>query len=159
MKKLTFIILIATLGFGCDESVSSSEWSGQIESDYIIFGHFYGFCGGENCIEIFKLTREDLFEDTNDFYPNSDQLYNGKFKKLDQAQFDKLNNLNFNVPTELLNQTQTIIGAPDAADGGGLYFQLSDGRFWLIDMNEESLPEYLHPLRNQIRLAISLINE
>ena len=33
-------------------------------SDYIIFGHFYGKCVGEQCIEIFRLENEKLFEDT-----------------------------------------------------------------------------------------------
>ena len=45
------------------------------KSDYIIFGHFYGKCMGEQCVEIFRLENEKLFEDTKDQYPNSAEFY------------------------------------------------------------------------------------
>jgi hypothetical protein len=46
-------------------------------SDYLIFGHFYGECSGERCIEIFKLEKDKLFEDKADQYPNYDAFYEG----------------------------------------------------------------------------------
>lgn len=47
------------------------------DSDYIIFGHFYGFYIGENCIDIYRLENSKIFEDTKDKYPNSQDYYIG----------------------------------------------------------------------------------
>lgn len=153
--KLLFTVLIFS---NCsDQTPAPSEFI-PLNTDYIIFGHFYGMCGGEECIEIFKATSTSLYEDSNDSYPNSNQIYDGEFKKLDQSKFDKIKGISFEIPIELLNETETVIGAPDAADGGGIYLQLSNGQYWLLDMNENYLPEYLHPLQKNIRTAIAEIN-
>ncbi|MEP4095596.1 hypothetical protein [Reichenbachiella sp.] len=161
MKIITYLVLSAVVLSSCGSQspVPNELNQGSSNSEYIIFGHFYGFCGGEECIEIFKVTNDALFEDTNDFYPNSDNVYDAEFAQLDQSKFNKLKNLNFVIPDRLFDETKIIIGAPDAADGGGIYLQLSDGRYWLLDMSLTYLPEYLHPLREQIRLTIEKINE
>ena len=46
-------------------SCSKSDEGKGINS-YLIFGHSYGECRGDLCIEIFKLTNSQLFEDVND---------------------------------------------------------------------------------------------
>ena len=52
----------------------------------LTFGHYFGFCQGEECIEIFKLTNSELSEDTTDQYPGQ-QFYNGMFIALSQEKF------------------------------------------------------------------------
>lgn len=159
----TYIIIgIFLATTSCNEVPLPAELSGESsngENDFIIFGHFYGFCGGEGCIEIFKITSSSLYEDTNDFYPSSEERYNANFKILDQSKFDKIKNVSLNIPEELLSETERIIGSPDAGDWGGIYLELSTGEFWLLDMNKDYLPTYLHDLRDQIRETISKVNE
>ncbi|SMD33055.1 hypothetical protein SAMN04488029_1419 [Reichenbachiella faecimaris] len=161
MKKyITLILTILCLTTCKDQAVfPNSELQTESDTDYIIFGHFYGFCLGERCIEIFKLTNTSLLEDTNDFYPSSQEAYDGAYVSVEQSKFNKLKDIKFEIPDELLNETEKVIGTPDAADGGGIYIELPDGRYWLLDMNEYYLPEYLHPLREQIRAAIAKISE
>lgn len=159
MKHTIVLAYLLCVLSSCDNQSPSPEGAELADKEYLIFGHYYGFCVGEGCIEIFKLTKSNLYEDTNDHYPSSNKSYQGEFIKLDESRFNKLKDLNFEVPSELLNETKPVIGAPDAADGGGIYLELPDGSYWLIDMNENYLPEYLHPLRENIRTAISLINE
>jgi len=66
MKRL-WLILIVFLIISCEERAPDDVLS---EIDYLIFGHYYGKCIGEECIEIFKLTKTKLYEDINDNYPS-----------------------------------------------------------------------------------------
>lgn len=132
------------------------------KGDYIIFGHFYGYCRGEHCIEIFKLTDDGLYEDKNDTYPSSESPYNGNFEPMSQKKFQKVRSLANKVPQELLNESKHLIGAPDAADGGGIYFEYSIGgkrHYWLIDQMDENIPEYLRPFKEEINNAIEKVSD
>jgi hypothetical protein len=51
-------------------------------SDYIIFGHFYGMCTGEQYFEIFRLEKDKLFEDTKDQYPSRIDFYDGNYGRI-----------------------------------------------------------------------------
>ncbi len=73
-------------------------------SDYFIFGHFYGYCVGEGCVEIFKIEGENLYEDENDFYPTSTDFYKAKWKMLDKTEYEKVKNIGEFIPEELLNE-------------------------------------------------------
>jgi hypothetical protein len=155
MKRAIWIIVV----------LSSCEYENLEEqttnTNYIVFGHFYGFCVGEKCIEIFKLTSTTLYEDTNDKYPSLSQPYEGTFQQLDQALFEKVKDLRTKVPQELLATDSGVIGQPDAGDWGGLYFEISiqgKKQFWLIDKMRTNLPEYLKPFADDIESAIALIN-
>lgn len=144
-------------------SSSCAEQKVQPKDDtYILFGHFYGFCMGEQCIEIFKLTDSELFEDLKDQYPSSQEFYNGDYKKLDQQKFELVKSLKDNIPFELTQEKNHRIGTPDVTDGGGVYFAMvneSGTKFWLIDQFESNIPEYLRPFKDQINQSISLIND
>ncbi|ELR73542.1 hypothetical protein C900_02627 [Fulvivirga imtechensis AK7] len=132
------------------------------KGEYIIFGHFYGFCQGEHCIEIFKLTGDQLYEDRNDTYPSSESPYNGDFEAMAQEKYQKVRSLANKVPRELLNNTEHLIGAPDAADGGGIYFEYAMGgkrHYWLIDQMDDNIPEYLRPFKEEINKAIEKISD
>lgn len=153
MKKLTLFYLFSILLLGC-----SSDNDIQLnDGDYLIFGHFYGFCIGENCVEIFKLTRENLYEDSNDNYAN--EPFN--FKKLSNNKFELTKDLIGFFPSELLSEKETILGCPDCADGGGIYIEYSkDGevKSWRIDQIKENVPSYLHNFMDKVNTKISLIN-
>lgn len=158
LKNLISSLVILFLFISCDKKdenlVSTSE--------YILFGHFYGFCAGEQCVEIFKLTDSELFEDIKDTYPSWDTFYEGQYKQLSNDQFELVKSIKDNIPFDLTQEKGHVIGSPDASDRGGVYFAIVDGqgtKFWLIDQFDQNIPEYLRPFKDQINQSISLINK
>jgi len=127
-------------------------------SDYLIFGHFYGECVGEGCIEIFKLANGEVFEDTLDRYPVLDELPNPtNFVRLPNDRFQKVKFIFERFPKELFEEDAIYIGQPDAGDWGGFYVETNIGgvrRYWLIDKKKSNLPEYLHDFTNSLNDAI-----
>ncbi|CAH8284828.1 hypothetical protein EV196_101186 [Mariniflexile fucanivorans] len=154
MKKIILLILVSIFIYGC----SSKDEIQVYDGDYLIFGHFYGFCIGENCVEIFKLTNENLYEDSNDNYAS--KPFN--FEVLDNAKFEAVKDLVDAFPTKLLDEKEEIIGCPDCADGGGLYIEYSKNGVvssWRIDQMKNNVPEYLHPFMDTVNMKIALINK
>lgn len=150
MKKLlpALFLLVA-----CDQT-------NEFNYEYVTFGHFHGFCAGESCIEMYRLTNESVSEDTNDTYPRSDAPYEGNFQKLDDSLFDAAQENLVEIPSELLSTPSGVIGMPDAADGGGIYFEVivkGERKFWLIDKNRQYLPEYLHAFVDRVEAAIDVL--
>lgn len=144
----SFILLTS----GCNEDLKPSK------SGYIIFGHFYGECMGEQCIEIFRLEEDQLFEDSNDRYPNSTGFYAGKWKKLSEQKFNDTKDLINGFPLDLLNETSTVIGQPDAGDWGGLYIEYNfDGirKFWLLDQMKSNVPAEYHNFIDRVNEKIN----
>lgn len=127
------------------------------DQDYLVFGHFYGMCAGEGCVEIFKLTNSGLFEDTEDDYSGRDL----NFIKLDNKKFELVKGLMDYFPNKLLNENDTILGCPDCADGGGLFIQYYHNgslKSWRIDQAKSQVPNYLHEFIDQVNRKIQLIN-
>ncbi|HCS20812.1 MAG TPA: hypothetical protein DIW47_09675 [Bacteroidetes bacterium] len=125
--------------------------------DYIVFGHFYGECMGEGCIEIFKLKEDKLLEDTNDLYPNSKDFYNGHYIQLSEQKFNATKELTSLFPPDLLNETKTVFGSPDAADGGGLYIEYNANgvrKFWLFDQMKGNVPSKYHAFMDKVNEKI-----
>ena len=129
------------------------------DGDYLIFGHYYGFCLGEECIETFKLTDSKLYEDTNDNYSGED--FN--FVALDQSLFEQVKDLEVAFPSELFSDDgDGTFGCPDCADGGGLFIQKVIGgetNTWRIDQTKQNVPKYLHTFMDKINEKIALINQ
>ena len=128
------------------------------EVDYLIFGHYYGMCQGEGCVETFKITRDQLFEDTNDPYAGGGDF---DFQPLEIEKFEQVKDLVEFFPEKLWNSEEKTFGCPDCADGGGLYIELSgNGRVksWRIDQSKRNVPEYLHNFMEKVNEKISLIN-
>ena len=122
-------------------------------SDSITFGQFFGFCQGEQCIEIYKLTSSGLYEDITDKYPGRDEPYSGDFRKMADEKFQLAKGFESNIPGELLSQKERVIGMPDAGDWGGYYFEVSingERNFWIIDKNQLYLPENLKPFASEL---------
>ena len=127
------------------------------EQNFLIFGHFYGKCIGEGCVETFKLTDKKLFEDTIDDYIGQ----NFEFMELENDKFEKVKNLVDFFPNQLLNKSETVFGCPDCADGGGLFIQYSESgnlKSWRIDQSKNNVPTYLHNFIDKVNEKIGVIN-
>ena len=156
MKTLKFIVsgILILFNVSCDKDARFE----LEETDYLIFGHFYGECIGEGCVETFKLTDEKLFEDTYDNYSGED--FN--FIELGKDKFEEVKNLAQLFPDQLLNEEESTFGCPDCADGGGLFIQYSDNgkiRSWRIDQVKENVPGYLHDFMDAVNEKIKMIND
>lgn len=156
MKRIILLVLLAT---ACQtENVNR----GKMSSDYIVFGHFYGECVGEKCVEIYRLTSNSLYEDKSDSYPSFDKPYNGDFELLDNSLFERIKDLRDEIPTDLLTINSAVIGQPDAGDWGGIYFEMEVGgeqKYWLIDKMKSNIPKSLRPFIETIENKIQLIND
>jgi hypothetical protein len=158
MSKFRLLIAAIVLVTGS----CSQEEELPRQNDRLVFGHFYGYCVGEQCIEIFKLTESNLYGDNADNYPSSAKPYEGNFIKMDQEKFELVKDLVQNIPDTLINTQDTIIGAPDYADGGGIYFAIDNEngtRYWLIDQMKYNIPEELHPFVDEVNRNIALISD
>ena len=155
MKALHFLWMLLLLTISaCDDDDSP-----QLDDNAtLIFGHFYGFCFGESCVEVFQLTHEGLFEDTNDNL-GAQEPYD--FVKLDDAIFQQVRDLPDFLPQELLKASEDTFGCPDCADQGGLvviYEKNGLRMSWTIDQFQQNVPEYLHEFMDKVNEKIALIN-
>lgn len=154
MRNFMFLLVVALTFSSCNSDDDATFEDG----DYLIFGHFYGMCVGETCVETFKLTDNRLYEDSLDDYTATDF----KFYQLGQDLFDQVKDLKNDFPEQLLLEDETFFGCPDCADGGGLLIQLfKDGKLytWKIDQMKENVPEYLHDFMDKVNAKIALIND
>lgn len=154
MKKLIYLVLLSLFIFSCspDDGMPNENF------DYIIFGHFYGFCLGETCIETFKLDSEQLYEDIEDNY--SGGPFN--FKILDHTKFEIAKDIINFLPAKLLSETNATLGCPDCTDGGGFFIEYSKNgkvKSWKIDRIKNNVPSYLHDFMDKVNDKIKLINK
>lgn len=155
MKRLCMLLLVAV---ACD----SDSAEAPVVAEGIVFGHYYGMCFGEHCVEIFKLTGEAVYEDQRDAYPNYLSAYEGDYVKLDASKFAAVKSLKDEIPPALLSVTQTVIGEPDAGDWGGLYFEMTyqgEKRYWLIDKMDANLPDNLIPFKHKLEDHIHALSQ
>ncbi len=126
----------------------------NVSSDYLIFGHYYGECMGEECIETFKLTDTQIYEDLIDDYSNNEF----EFEKLNTSKFKKAKSLNTSIPAQLIAEKDSTFGCPDCADGGGIFIRhANDGiiKTWRIDQTKSNIPDYLHDFIDKVNETIS----
>ena len=155
MKKTILGLLTIGILFACNKD-DDSEININ-EQNFLIFGHFYGECFGEGCVETFKLTDKSLYEDTIDDYNGQ----NMEFVELENETFEQVKNIMDFFPNQLLNQNETVFGCPDCADGGGLFIQYSENgnkKSWRIDQVKDNVPTYLHNFIDKVNEKIGLIN-
>jgi hypothetical protein len=151
-----FLALIFLLIF------SSCSKENNEESNFLVFGHFYGECIGEQCVEIFKLTSTDLSEDSKDNYPGQSSFYNANFNPVSNDKFELVKGLADYFPTIFWNENETVIGQPDAGDWGGFYIEIknSEGHdFWLLDKNKNYAPAEYHAFIDTLNSKIALISD
>lgn len=151
--KTTLIVLLTIGLFSCQKDSSAVS--------YLIFGHFYGECWGEQCVEIFRLKDGQLSEDRNDDYPSGSSRYEGNYRRLSHSLYKKVQDLYAQVPIDLLKEERTIIGQPDAGDWGGLYIEYAGDdqrRFWLLDQKKDNIPNDLWGFVDLVSAKIKIIN-
>lgn len=149
------LVLFFSLSCGKEQEVKVTENN----TDYLIFGHFYGHCTGEACVETFKLTKNKLFEDSNDEYSATEPF---NFTELPSGKFEKVKELMDSFPVELLNEKEITLGCPDCHDQGGIFIQYSKNgsiKRWRIDQDKRDTPAYLHDFMDKVNEKIALINE
>jgi hypothetical protein len=162
MRTLIFfmITLAVSLAACCDEE-NNNPVGGD---EFFVFGHFYGECGGEGCVEIFKLEDGKLFEDTLDQYPNSTAPYVGAWIELPAAKYQDVKDIIEEIPAALYAESEVVLGQPDGGDWGGIYVQTIDpatntARFWLLDKMETNMEAVYNEFVNEIEQRIELINQ
>ena len=154
MKKVFTLLMAIVILTSCNKDEDSITIN---EQNFLVFGHFYGMCVGEGCVETYKLTDLKLYEDILDDYSGQ----NLDFVELDNETFEQINDLVDFFPNQLLNETDTVFGCPDCSDGGGLFIQYSDNgnlKSWRIDQFQENVPSYLHSFIDKVNEKIVLIN-
>ncbi len=138
--------------------IASTTNTNNASDSSLIFGHAYGMCQGEHCVETFKLTESKLFEDKKDDY--SHQSFD--FEQLSNSKHNQVKDLLNQVPNALLTHETGRIGCPDCADGGGIYISVVDNgqnKSWFIDNNLSNVPTELHAFVKQIRKKIKILQE
>ena len=154
MKNILLIAALAILA-ACNKE-EDNDIQGMTE-DTFIFGHFYGECFGESCVEIFKIEDDKLYEDLTDEYPGQ-APYNFEWIELSDDKYQMAKDLPGFFPEPLKEESETTIGIPDAGDWGGFIIGKpveGELRFWLIDTMKDNIPTYLHEFNDQIELTIS----
>ena len=162
MKTRVILIAIGVLVAIFILASCEEESLNKSTSDYFIFGHFYGECGGEQCIEIYKLESGQLYEDINDNYPDFQNAYAGDYLAISSEKFEVVKDIVDAFPQQLFEETNLVIGQPDAGDWGGLYIEYNYNgvnRFWLIDLKTSNTPDYLHDFVDEVQSKIALINQ
>ncbi len=159
IRNFVFVIS-ALLITGCHKETPECKCNQNNDSgDYLVFGSFYGECLGETCVETFKLTASEVFEDTNDHYP-CEAPYN--FVGLTEEKFNQVNGLMARIPDALLAVNDTTFGCPDCVDQGGILIKYSTGgteKTWKMDMQEDVVPGYLHSFLDSVKVKISTLSE
>lgn len=165
MKNLIYIFsisIVIVLGISCEKECDCAG-TGQFE--YMVFGHFYGECAGEGCVEMYKIEGERLYEDSTDIYPNGLAAYQGEYVLLPDVKYQLVKDLVLEFPDELYAETNTVIGMPDAADWGGIYVEIKFKNeealsgFWLLDQMESNMPQVYNDFVDKINEKIALINQ
>ncbi len=162
MKRLSALLVLSLL-FSCNEEeiVKDPELK-QTQGDYIIFGTYFGFCAGDDCISIYKKESDKLLEDVKKEYPSQEQPYQGEFVPYTGLKLLDFNNLLPSLPAALLTTQDTVIGCPDCADGGGIYLEYKSGnthRFWLIDRMVDNVPAELRDFVLEIDATVESLKE
>lgn len=149
MRNLFIILSLILLSTSCKKDISFSE------NDYLVFGFFYGFCNGDDCVRLFVLEENKLYEDPNDF--NGTKL---GFIPLSNEKFLQVKDLVDYIPNQLFQKENETFGCPDCADQGGIYVKyLIDGKKgeYRIDSNKNAIPIYLHEFVDEINEKLEIL--
>lgn len=154
MKKVFLLLITLGILISCNKDDDNTVIK---EPELLIFGHFYGECFGEACVETYKLTESKLFEDTIDDYSGQNLMY----VELENEKYEQVKDLFDFFPNQLLDESENVFGCPDCADGGGIFIQYLDNgslKSWRIDQNKDNIPSYLHSFIDKVNEKIVLIN-
>ncbi len=154
MKNICFVLMLFLILSSCTEDNSEL---GLLDKNYFIFGHTYGECEGEECVETFLISKGKIYEDVLDIYTKTEY----DFIALQNGSMEELIQLPSLLPNELINSDQETFGCPDCLDQGAIYIERSiNGKkeHWWIDQDKNAIPAYLWPFANKVNQAIASIN-
>ncbi|WP_306640560.1 hypothetical protein [Sanyastnella coralliicola] len=143
MKLATLFFLGGILALTSCSREDDSRDGTRVES--ITFGHFYGECAGDGCVETYRLTGSNLYKDVADNYPGAGPY---EFVLLSNEAYISALPVLTELPQELLNEESEEIGCPDCADQGGIFIEYVVNEVtyqWRIDQATNAIPEYLVP--------------
>jgi hypothetical protein len=96
---------------------------------------------------MYRLDRSgQMKQDANPSYPSQEAHYQGNFKKINTVDTDLALQLVANIPSELWDETEHVLGCPDCADQGGIYLGVEKDNkkfFYMMDNDTSALPVYL----------------
>lgn len=124
--------------------------------DYLIFGKFYGFCGG-NCTQLYKMTNTELFADNIDRFEHNKEVTFDK-TNLGAAKIEIAKTVCSQYANDIKNEKSDRIGCPDCFDQGNIYVELKQNgkvQKWFIDPTVNAQPEYLKPFAKAIEDAVT----
>lgn len=159
---MSVLAILVVLVAGCKDE---KECGFGESADTFIFGHFYGECVGEGCVELFLIENGKLFEDTRDQYPGSETAYIGDWVELSAERYELVKDITTFFPEELFEEDNNVLGIPDGGDWGGIYVALtkhnqpSASGFWLLDQNENNMPDVYNDFVDIINEKIALIHQ
>ena len=152
-------ILMLAICSSCDKDEANT--SSQFE--YMIFGTFYGECGGEECVDLFKIENNRLLEDKKDIYPAGIGFYPfDDFNVLPKEKFELVKDLVDFLPPSLLQEESGVFGQPDAGDWGGAYVEYKSGnihKYWVLDQMESNMPDAFNAFVDKINEKEALIQQ
>jgi len=155
-------LLLAVSLSSCDDEDCGQQYGGE---EYFIFGHFYGECGGEGCVEMFKLEDGRLYEDELDDYPNYTTPIEAQWNELSNEKYEAVKDIEGEFPSELNHEAVHVLGIPDGGDWGGIYVQVQFfgdtccSGFWLLDKNESNMAKVYNDFVDKIEQKITLIQQ
>ncbi len=158
-RKLVILGLLSSFSFvACKDNLI--ECADSNTEPVLVFGHFFGECFGESCVETFKLTDTQLFEDKVDNYGGAGDSFD--FEELSADLFEQVAFLRAAMPQELLALEDQTFGCPDCGDQGGVYISWTSGgvtQSWLLDAGpidgEDALTEFASIILDTIRVVIN----
>lgn len=138
-------LMVVLLIYGC---------RAEEEQNYLIFGEYYGFCTGPECMRYYKVQNNSLYQNTVDTYPQWDGASTLEFVPYTGNYPGDVLTLASEIPGQLY-QDSAVIGMPDAYDQGGYYVELKADETiytWKIDHDSVNIPAYLHPFCEKMNL-------
>ena len=149
MKYIIFTLILIASFSSCKKEITISN------DDYLTFGTFHGECMGNDCVKLFVIKENKLYEDPNDF--NGTRL---GFIPLSNEKFNQVKDLVDYIPNELFQKEKETFGCPDCVDQGGIYVRYfiegKKGEF-RFDNNLNANPTYLHEFVAKINEKLKLL--
>ena len=162
MKKhliLCGLVISALLMISCNKDDDALERNSG--DDFLIFGHFYGECMGEACVEVFRISDDQLMEDVDAEYGVGGDFYDGEFTiEFSKQEYEAVMDLVDFFPEPLWDEEEKVIGLPDAGDWGGIVVEYKRGDqhdYWQIDMLKSNVPETYHEFIDSVNSKIALL--
>ena len=154
LSIITFLIICC---YSCKDEGLTVE-----NGDYIVFGHFNGYCTGESCVQFFRLESDRLLSTPEDNYRGEGFLQAQLYESLPLPKFEKVKDLPEFIPQELLADPNTNIGQSDVEDIGSVYFEVKNDtmhQYWILELGDFDMPEVYSDFLEKINEKFVFINQ